>query len=583
MTQFLGFARNFGGDFFVMTWLTGNDAEKFDKWQTDDEADDPTTVLMDVPAVVTKGMCPYTAKEGKWIMVTIKLNKTVADGFWSDTLNRMVSGKQKPVRTIRVTVTNDANYIPLFFQRNGSLWLSDPRPSNEPWREDTMILNMIQVADKESFPYTLQKRMSSYFPPIKVVRPIKADLPIRLPFKSREAEDVVTKRVTHRANKFPEVRRTKKTVPWPERKETNPHGLGHYSITIAAPLKHFINRPPTQASWFSVDEPRVKVISHVRPDPFSMESPRDQEEAANVERDTSPTMKLKRLDASFDNYQGTLPNFQEPTFEEESMDEDKMETSIKPSSFPSSSKSVTSSSVSDSFTPSPDGAVALTSAPDSTSVKPKSLIPRPRQPAPPPSSSPTRLLQILPATSTPNTSIEDTASSDSTMPLPTLSLEKKFIRPRVATFDTVPSSSTPRVTPGLLGLHPYQRHPQEVTPPLSPTSYKKMTLPLPGASGPDLAPSTSQECLKGARDPIEDSDSSTRNNPPSKIRFVPVNVDLFTSEIICSPSPTHDPSSPHYAEEIVVADFDPDNIEDENPQEEVDPYEEEEEKEVPHK
>merc|ERR1712218_469563 len=193
---------------------------------------------------------------------------------------------------------------------------------------------MIKVADHEGFPYTLQKKMTSYFPPIKVVRPVKADLPVRLPFKSREAEDVIVKRATHKVNKFPEVRKAKKIVQWPERKETKPHGLGHYSITIAAPLKHYITRPPSQASWFSADEPRVRVVSHVRPDPFSEEDPQGQEEDMDVKEDTSPTMKLKRLDASFDNYQGTLPDFQEPTFEEESVDEDNFEESSKMPIFP---------------------------------------------------------------------------------------------------------------------------------------------------------------------------------------------------------------------------------------------------------
>ena len=61
---------------------------------------------------------------------------------------------------------------------------------------------------------------------------------------------------------------------------------------------------------------------------------------------------------------------------------------------------------------------------------------------------------------------------------------------------------------------------------------------------------------------------------------------MFTSEVICPDSPTHDPDSPTYVEEIVIEDFDPRKAYEETPEdtpEEEIVIEEEEKKEVPHK
>ena len=591
MTQFLGFARNYGGDFFVMTWVTGRDAKKFDVWQDNDNSEESNITLLNIPAVVTTGMSPYTASVGKWMYVTVHLNRTTTVRTWSDVLKKMVKCPPQVVRTIRVTVNNDSLYTPMFFSRNGNLWLSDPHPSYETPREDTMILNMVRVAGQDAFPESIQTKLTSYFPSSQRQHAIKADVPTRLPFKSMEAEDVQSLRPVNKPNKLPNIKRTRNVTPWPERKDVQPHGLGKYSIVIPVSVKEVLKPRPQTLSWFSQGEERVKVVSHVRPDPFSRPGPQDKEEPMMIEDTNVDTQEARsaKPDTSFDNYQATIPIPQDIP-----MDVDKNQGSDKLPSF-SSSKS---DSVSDTFTPSPDDAKALPAL-----LKPMRALSEPAKVShvskiPPAFPINLTLLQVIPeAQSTPNTSNDDNGSSSSkpsaasTIPLPSISPEPRFSPPRRPVEDTVPTSSTPTVTPNLLGLQPSLARffKTKDTPPLSPESYRRATLPIPGALGPDLlTPSTSQEYSSEVvrESSKEDSDSSTRNNPPSKIRFVPINIDLFTSEVICPDSPTHDPDSPTYVEEIVIEDFDPrkayEEAPEDTPEEEI-VIEEEEKKEVPHK
>ena len=589
MTQYLGFARSYGGDFFVMAWITGNDAKQFDAWNNDDNHPKANITLINVPAVVTKGMSPYTASEGRWIYVTLQLNRTISFNRWSDVQGTMVRGKASIVRTIKVTVRNDDSYIPLFFGRNGNLWLSDPMSNSNTPREDTMLLNMIKVADEKGFPYTVQTKLTSYFPPLERRDAAAANVQAVLPFKSKEAEDIQIK-MPPTVKKTPNLRRPKQITPWPQRQEANPHPLGKYSITIPITVEDVITRPhPLSLSRFSTGEPRVQVVSHVRPDPFPTEN-QDETEGMIID---------KPEDKSFDNYQATIPDPKDCEMAEEDDD-----LSQKRVSFTSSSKSLTSPTVSDTFTPSPDDARALPSFPKLTRAQ--STPSNFNSPTKIPPSFPINLtlLQVIPeAQSTPNDTLEEEKADNSkdsstskhssastipldtslasTAPLPPMSPSRRYTPFRKPVADRLDDDHVNIVTPFLLDLQPslgaiLRPRPN---PPPSPGLHQRATLPLPGVLGPDLTPSTSQDYSHDpstSKEASEPSPSSTRNNPPSKIRFVPGNPDLLTSKIICPDSPTHTEDSPTYAEEYIIEDYHPGMI-DHQEEEQADPQGGEEE------
>ena len=577
MTQYLGFARNYGGDFFVMAWLTGNDAKQFDSWNNDDEHPRPNITLLNIPAVVTDGMCPYTAKEGRWIYVTMHLNMTTTYTRWSDVLGKLVRGQPSVVRTIRVTVRNEDSYIPLFFGRNGNLWLSNPKSNNKTPREDTMILNMVKVADKDGFPYTLQTKLTQYFPPLEARREDN-EVPSSLPFKSKEAEDVQGK-VQHKVSKVPAKKTPRKVIPWPLRGETQPHAVGNYSVNIPITVGEIITRPhPLSLSRFTEDEPRIEVVSHVRPEPFPEENQPRGDTFMDTDQQKDP--RPRHVEESFDNYQATLPD---P--EDEDMDEDQSDAlSHKATSITSSSKSLTSPSISDTFTPSPisqDGARALPLSPRITRSQSMPAKPQPNVQIPPSVPISFTLLHVIPeAQSTPNTSTGDEDSSTSkhstasTIPLAPVSPRRRISPFRKPVFDTLSDDHVNVVTPGLLNLQPALAplFAPRIDPPISPGLYQRATLPLPGVLGPDLpTPSTSREYstdLSVSKDASEPSPSSTKNNPPSKIRFVPDNPEVYTSEIICPDSPIHREGSPNFAQEYDIADYIPMLEDEDNDQEE---------------
>ena len=214
MTQYLGFARNHGGDYVVMAWITGDKAKEVDTWLNYDHSGKDNITMPSVPAVLIDSVCPYTANTGRWIQVGLHFDRTTSVKAWADNLHRLLSGQPPVIRTIRATVRNNNTFVPLFFHRNGDLWLSDPKRNSEKPREDIVLLNLIKIADGEAFPEKVQARITDFFPPL-TFEAGSSSLPAKVSIKAKEAEDILPTRRGPRINKSLIPKRLKNTSPAP--------------------------------------------------------------------------------------------------------------------------------------------------------------------------------------------------------------------------------------------------------------------------------------------------------------------------------------------------------------------------------
>ena len=272
MSHYLGFARSFGGDVTVMTWLTGHKAKEFDTWLKHDLSGKANITMTGVPAVLVDGFCPFTSKKGRWIEVMVHLNRTTQVTSWNDQLNRLLKGESCVTRTIRVTLRHDRYQTPLLFQRNGDLWMSDPRPGPGKNREDTLLLNMIEIAGPDAYPSRLQPRITDYFPPIQWRVPKQQSAPAMLAIKSKEAEDVTPTKpgpsITRTAGKKLKLKLPR---PFPKRKYQSPSpesGVGKYAIEITPPKKpkHDVV-DKSGLKLVGTEDAKIKVITDIRPSP----------------------------------------------------------------------------------------------------------------------------------------------------------------------------------------------------------------------------------------------------------------------------------------------------------------------------